>query len=546
MSMSDAVEQGQDVRTLATDLAEALERTVDEACIATVTRVGVDNASIGGGHEQGLLFDLATISAGVVAGREVLDTIGDDELALIHLSRTATDAMGRLLGRDVPLEHLDAVRGAVAAGRDARLVAQLAERVLTTGEAGPRGLTDELEMVRESFRAFAKAKVAPVAERIHREDLDVPEDIIRGLAKLGTFALSVPEEYGGLIDASHAALFSMLVATEELSRASLGAAGSLTTRPEIVANVIARAGTTEQRERWLPEIASGARMTSIAVTEPGAGSDVAAIRVTARREGDSYVIDGVKTWCTFAGRAEYLMILARTDMSPGSGHRGLSLIMVEKPAMPGHAFELDQAGGGRIEGRAIPTLGYRGMHSFEVSFDGWRVPANALLGGDEQLGRGFYLQMEAFANARVQTAARAQGIMQAALDAATSYTGSRHLFDAPLSSLPLTREKLAMMAATLTASRALTMRAARLIVENHPEAGLSAAQSKLLAGGSAEWIVREAMQLHGGYGYAEEYTVSRLFVDARVLSIFEGANEVLALKIIGRALLNRAARMLGD
>jgi (2S)-methylsuccinyl-CoA dehydrogenase len=523
-------------------LAKALERLVEEVCAAIVTDENDDATVQKGEEEQGVLFDIATISAAVVAGREMLDSGADDDLALLHLARTATDAMGRLLGRRVPIDALDTVRDDIADGRERLLLNRVAERVLASNEAGPRGLTEELEMVRASYRAFANTKVAPVAERIHREDLDVPEEIIRGLADLGTFALSVPEEYGGLIDATHGALFSMLVATEELSRASLGAAGSLSTRPEIVANIIARAGTPRQKEKWLPEIASGARMTSIAVTEPGAGSDVASLRVTATRDGDEYVVNGVKTWCTFAGRAEYLMILARTDTSPGAGHRGLSLIMIEKPASPGHFFEVEQDSGGRIEGRAIPTLGYRGMHSFEVSFERWRVPADAIVGGEDHLGRGFYLQMEAFANARVQTAARAQGIMQAALDTATSYTRTRELFNGPLSALPLTREKLATMAATLTASRALTMKTARLIAQGHPEASMSAAQSKLFAGSSAEWITREAMQLHGGYGYAEEYPISRLFVDARVLSIFEGANEVLALKIIGRALLNRATQ----
>ena len=217
--------------------------------------------------------------------------------------------------------------------------------------------------------------------------------------------------------------------------------------------------------------------------------------------------------------------------------------MIEKPAMPGHHFELTQESGGRIEGRAIPTLGYRGMHSFEISFDGWRIPADAIIGGTEGLGRGFYLQMGAFANARVQTAARAQGIIQAALDASIAYTTAREIFGQPLSEFPLTKEKIALMAATLTAARALMLQAADMIASGNPNAAMSAAQSKLFAGGAAEWVTRDALQLHGGYGYAEEYPVSRLFVDARVLSIFEGANEVLALKIIGRTLLTRAAEV---
>jgi (2S)-methylsuccinyl-CoA dehydrogenase len=525
-------------------LATALEELLASGCREMVKRsTGVDGVFDPriADREQGLLFDLAVLSSATTAGREILDRMGEGDLALIHLARVAADASARLLGRRIDIGQLDAVRDQIAAGRDISLLSAVADRVLITGEAGPRALDGDVEMVRQSFRSFAEAKVMPIADRIHREDLDVPEDIIRGLAELGTFALSVPEEYGGLVNESRTTLHSMLVATEELSRASLGAAGSLSTRPEIVAHAIARAGTDEQKSRWLPEIASGSKMTAIGITEPGAGSDVAAIRTSARPIDDGYVINGVKTWCTFAGRAEYLVILVRTDPSPDAGHRGLSLAMIEKPAMPGHHFELTQEGGGRIQGRAIPTLGYRGMHSFEISFVDWAIPVDAIIGGAEHLGRGFYLQMEAFTNARVQTSARAQGVIQAAIDACVSYAKTREIFGKPLSEFALTKEKIALMAATLTAARALMMLTADRIVEGHPESGMSAAQSKLFAGESAEWVTREALQLHGGYGYAEEYSISRLFVDARVLSIFEGANEVLALKIVGAMLLNRTA-----
>jgi (2S)-methylsuccinyl-CoA dehydrogenase len=525
--------------TIAEGLEHAMTRLWAEAARRFTGEDGFDEASAD--REQGFLFDLVAAEASLAAGRAVIDDLGHGDLALVHLAKAASELYGRMLGRGLPLDAVsqEAV-AAVEAGRSGVLVDRVAEAVLTSGEAGPRGNTEEIEMVRQSFRAFAEQKVMPLAESIHREDRDVPEELIEGLAALGCFALSVPEAYGGLLDESHAALFSMLVATEELSRASLGAAGSLSTRPEIVATAIARGGTEQQRMRWLPEIASGARMTSVGITEPGAGSNVAALRVTARPTDGGFVIDGVKTWCTFAGRAEYLMILARTDPDPRAGHRGLSLVIVEKPAQAGHHFVIDQEGGGRIEGRAIPTLGYRGMHSFEVSFEGWRVPTDAVIGETEGLGKGFYLQMEAFANARVQTAARAQGVMQAAIDSCVEYSRAREIFGSPLSGFSLTREKIATMAATLTAARALTLRAARLIAADHPEAGAAAAQSKLFAGNSVEWITREAQQLHGGYGYAEEYRVSRLFVDGRVLSIFEGANEVLALKILARGRLLRA------
>lgn len=530
-------------------IVDALESTLDLLWGEVADRYSpagtLDDALVD--SEQGLLFDLVAVEAAVAAGKEVIETLGEGDLALVHLSRTAADAFGRLLGRGVTPQALppDAL-DAIASGRSIAVLDRVARRVLESGEAGPRGLSDEIEMVRQSFRAFAEQKVMPVAERIHREDQDVPEEIIAGLAALGCFALSVPEAYDGLLDESHQALFSMLVATEELSRASLGAAGSLSTRPEIVATAIARGGTEEQRRRWLPEIASGAKMTSIGITEPGAGSNVAALRVTAKPSDDGLVIDGVKTWCTFAGRAELLVILARTDPDPRAGHRGLSLVVIEKPAKSGHHFIIEQDGGGRIEGRAIPTLGYRGMHSFEISFESWRVPADAVIGGPDGLGRGFYLQMEAFANARVQTAARAQGVIQAAIDASVSYVKAREVFGTPLSELSLTREKIALMASSLTAARALTLLAGRRIASGDPRAGEAAAQSKLFAGNSVEWITRDAQQLHGGYGYAEEYIVSRLFVDGRVLSIFEGANEVLALKILARGRLARGSQSAGQ
>lgn len=509
-------------------------------------------ASAEGGHivpamidtQQTLLYELATLSAAVFAARSLLRAEGDNDvssdLVLIHAAGVAADLQSRLAGRAVDLAPLSGVADAVALGRSIPLLARVSDRVVHHGgELGGRGLSDELEMVRQSFRRFGEERVAPIAERIHREDADIPEDIIRGLAELGCFALSVPEEHGGLAGGGDDELLAMVLVTEELSRASLGAAGSLITRPEIVATAIARGGTPEQRERWLPRIASGECMTAVAITEPDAGSDVASLRATARRDGDEWVVDGVKTWCTFAGRAEYLLVLARTDRDLSLGHRGLSLLLLEKEACQGHHFELQQPGGGRMEGRAIATIGYRGMHSFEVSFEGWRVPADAVIGGEEGLGRGFYLQMQAFANARLQTAARAQGLMQAALEDAARYVDARRVFATRLADLPLTQERMARMAAALAACRAAGAEVARAIAANRPDASFLASQIKLFACRSAEWVTRDAQQLHGGYGYAEEYRVSRLFVDARVLPIFEGTDEVLALKVVGRELVMR-------
>lgn len=490
--------------------------------------------------EQPLLYELATVSAAAAAGRSLIDGGADGDLALVHAAGLAAELRSRLAGRDADLTPLDAVHAEVALGRSADVQGAVSDRVVRQrGELGGRGLSDELEMVRQSFRRFGEERVAPIAEHVHREDADIPDEVISGLAELGCFALSVPEEHGGLAGSGDDELLAMVLVTEELSRASLGVAGSLITRPEIVATAIARGGTPEQKAHWLPRIASGERMTAVAITEPDAGSDVASLRVTARRDGDEWVLDGVKTWCTFAGRAEYLLVLARTDPDPASGHRGLSLFVLEKEACAGHHFELRQPGGGRMEGRAIATIGYRGMHSFEVALEGWRVPADAVIGGDEGLGRGFYLQMQAFANARLQTAARAQGLMQAAIEDAAAHVDARHVFGARLADLPLTRERMARMAAALAACRASAADVARAIASDRPDAGFLASQVKLFACRSAEWVTRDAQQLHGGYGYAEEYRVSRLFVDARVLPIFEGTDEVLALKVIGRELVTR-------
>jgi (2S)-methylsuccinyl-CoA dehydrogenase len=305
--------------------------------------------------------------------------------------------------------------------------------------------------------------------------------------------------------------------------------GSLMTRPEILAKAILAGGTEEQKSAWLPRIASGELMVAIAVSEPDYGSDSANIKTAARRDGDLWRLSGVKTWCTFAGRADLLMVLARTDPDRSKAHRGLSVFVVEKPAFPGNEFAL--AG---MQGRAIDTIGYRGMHSFEVAFDGFPVPTANLIGKE---GRGFYYQMSAFANGRLQTAARAVGLMQAAYEAALRYARERVVFGKPLVDYGLTRAKLTRMAALIQGCRQFTYEVARLLAKQGDEGQLEASMVKMYACRAAEWVTREAQQIHGGMGYAEEYPVSRYFVDARVLSIFEGAEEILALKVITRRLL---------
>jgi (2S)-methylsuccinyl-CoA dehydrogenase len=489
-------------------------------------------------RNQAVAYDLASMSSAVAAAGELLGqgAAGEAEadLALLYAADVAAELAGRLTGREslwgVDGRALDGVAADIAAGRDPAFLERVAARVMVAGEAGPRHLSDELRLVRSAFREFATERVLPAADRIHRDDEDIPAAIIDGLADMGCFGLSIPAEYGGGAEGGADELLSMVVVTEELSRASLGAAGSLITRPEIIGAAIARGGTEEQKRRWLPAIASGKRLCAVAVTEPDHGSDVAHITTAAVRDGDEWLLTGVKTWCTFAGRAHFLLVLARTDPDRAAGHRGLSLFVVDKPSFLGHEWSVTQEGGGSMRGRAIRTLGYRGMHSFEVRFDDWRVPATDLIGMDRHLGRGFYLQMQAFDNARLQTAARAVGVMQSALELAVDHARQRSVFGRPLAGYQLTRVKIARMAGLIAACRAFTFAAARAVTAG--DGRLQAAQVKQLACRAAEWVTREAQQLHGGYGYAEEYAVSRLFVDARVLSIFEGADEVLALRVI--------------
>ena len=328
----------------------------------------------------------------------------------------------------------------------------------------------------------------------------------------------------------------MVAVTEALSQASLGAAGSLITRPEILCRALLAGGTEAQKQHWLPRIAQGQPLCAIAMTEPDHGSDVASLTLRAQRVDGGWRLNGAKTWCTFAGKAGVLMVVARTDADRSLGHKGLSLLLVEKPSTEDHAFrfEHDQ---GVLTGRAIPTLGYRGMHSYDLSFENWWVPDSHVIGEASGLGKGFYFNMTGMVGGRMQTAARACGVMRAALLAAQRYTQDRKVFGQPLTNYSLTQAKLARMAARYACCRLLTFQTARTLEQG---GSLASSLVKLLACRSAEWVTREALQLHGGMGYAEETAVSRYFVDARVLSIFEGAEEILALKVIARGLLEQA------
>ena len=492
-------------------------------------------------RHQAVAYDLAHAAAAIATAGAAIDygTHGPVEAALAaaFAADALWDVTGRVLGREsewgVGVDALQPAMPFVAAHRDAEWLASLA------GEAGARHLDPEFDMVADTFRRFAEDKIAPVAESIHRHNSDIPEEIITGLGELGAFGLSIPEEYGGFASGGEHDYLGMVVATEELSRASLGAGGSLITRPEILARALLRGGTETQKRSWLPRLASGEVMAGVSVTEPDFGSDVAGLIVAAapNAAGD-WTLSGTKTWSTFAARADVLMVLARTDPDRSLAHRGLSLFVVPKPRAEGEGFVLTQPGGGRLEGRPIDTIGYRGMHSYELSFDGWTVPADHLIGEQSGLGRGFYYQMEGFENGRLQTAARAVGVMQAAYEAARSYAAERVVFGQPIGDYQLTRIKLTRMAAIIQASRQYMYAVARLMAKG--EGAMEASMIKAYVCRAAEWVAREAMQIHGGMGYAEEFPVSRYFVDARVLSIFEGADETLALKVIARRLVEGA------
>jgi (2S)-methylsuccinyl-CoA dehydrogenase len=398
---------------------------------------------------------------------------------------------------------------------------------------------DEMsEQIRESVREFAEAEVAPHAEHLHRTDALVPEEWITKMGELGYFGMGIPEQYGG----SEMGNLAMILTTEELSRVSLAGAGSLITRPEILTKALLGGGTDEQKQHWLPRIASGEIMVGIAVTEPDVGSDVASVKCKAEPSGvdgrEGWLINGPKSWCTFAGRANVLALLARTDPDVSKGARGLSLFIVPKDSFTGHDFEVTQPGGGRMVGKADATPGYRGMHSFTLSLENYLVPSDHLVGGDANLGRGFYLQMAGFAAGRLQTGGRACGLAQGALEKTAEYVVDRTQFSKPLSEFQLTQYALGRMAARLAGARALTYAAAVAMDEDERAAATLAAQAKLLSCDVAVELTQQGQLLHGGWGYAEEYPISRYVVDAQVLPIFEGVKPVLELKVIARSLLS--------
>jgi (2S)-methylsuccinyl-CoA dehydrogenase len=538
--MADSLSQAR----AAVDVAGAVVATAGDR-LADLATEG-DRISVGRLDEhQVLAYDLAHSAAAVEGSRVMLDYAQHGEieslLARAYIADAVSELAARLVGRAATWgSGLDALATAmpfVEEHRSPAFLAGLGDQVAVHG-TGPSHLSDDFALVAETFRRFADDRIRPVAEQVHRTNADVPEELISGLADLGAFGLSVPEEFGGFASGGESDYLGMVVSTEELSRGSLGIGGSLITRPEILTRALVTGGTEEQKQRWLPRIATGEIMAGIMVTEPDFGSDVAGVSVSATPTDGGYRINGVKTWATFAGRADVILLLARTNPDRSAGHRGLSIFIVEKEPAPGHSFSFSQDNGGKLEGRAIDTIGYRGMHSFEVSFSDWFVSEENLIGLDAGRGRGFYLQMAGFENGRLQTAARAVGLMQAAFEAGMDYARERKVFGRSVFDYELSKVKLARMAALIQGGRQFSYAVARMMAEG--EGTLEASMVKAYVCRAAEWVTREAMQLHGGMGYAEEFPVSRYYVDARVLSIFEGADETLCLRVIARRLAEQA------
>jgi (2S)-methylsuccinyl-CoA dehydrogenase len=478
------------------------------------------------------------------AGRD--DGLSDDE-AFAYAAEVAHKIIGLRESHpgdfaDLPAVS-DEVRALIRSGLDDARLRGIGERVIASRAVNSVELeNDDAAQTRSFARQFAKQEVlreedgVALADRIHREDLLVPESLIKQFAELGFFGSSVPDTYGG----TEMGYLTMIVLTEELSQASL-IAGSLLTRSEILTRALLEGGTEAQKQTWLPRLATGEVLVGISVTEPDVGSDVASVQCKATpgeaggRKG--WLLNGAKAWGTFAGRADVLALLARTDPDASKGYAGLSLFIVPKDAFFGHKFEYRQPAGGVMTGEAIPTPGYRGMHSYILNLEDFFVPAENLVGEEGGVGRGFYLTLGGFAIGRLQTGGRALGVAQAAIEKACAYTTQRVQFGKPISEYQLTQYKIGLMAMRIAAARQLTYDVART-TEPRARAPLGPAMAKLFASDVAVWATQESQLLHGGWGYAEEDRISRYVADAQVLPIFEGVKATLELKVIARALVS--------
>src|SRR5271170_2111434 len=457
------------------------------------------------------------------AGEYLAQIIGGIPMSqgeIVRLSDRGLNAAAVAERMTPAVEHL------IATGNTAARRARLVELIRQNNDAtvGACGLDDTLDSIREEMRKFADDRVAPYAQQWHLKNQYIPLDVITQMSELGVFSLTIPEDYEGMGLGKE----SMCVVSEELSRGYIGV-GSLGTRSEIAAELILGSGTAEQKRKWLPKIASGEVLPTAVFTEPNTGSDLATLKTRALREGDTYKVYGNKTWITHPVRADLMTLLVRTNTAE-SGYRGLSMLLAEKP----RGGDDDPFPAQGMTGTEIEVLGYRGMKEYEIAFDGFTVKADNVLGGVE--GLGFKQLMATFESARIQTAARAIGVAQAAMEQALGYAVTRVQFGQPIAAFPRVADKLAMMAVEIMIARQLTYYAARQ-KDSGRRCDLEAGMAKLLAARVAWAAADNAVQVHGGNGFALEFPISRILCDARILSIFEGAAEIQA-HVIARRLLD--------
>jgi len=472
--------------------------------------------------ESGALGEREALMLQSAYGEYLAQMTGGIAVSQVEILRLADMGLGE---REASAFATAAVNTLIRGGNTNAVRMRLAE-LIAEGDFGDTALGDEtLGMIRDQFRRFGADKVKPFAHEWHRQDVLIPMSVLEGVAELGVFGLTIPEENGGL----GLGKVAMCVVTEELSRASL-AVGSLGTRSEIAGELIRLGGTPEQKAKWLPKIAAGEILPTAVFTEPNTGSDLASLKTRAVKVGAVYKINGNKTWITHAARADLMTLLARTG-KPEDGYRGLSMFLAEKPrGTDENPFPAPGMSGGEIK-----VLGYRGMKEYEIGFDGFEVKAENLLGGAE--GEGFKQLMATFESARIQTAARAVGVAQNALELGLAYARERIQFGKPILAFPRVAGKLAWMATETMIARQLAYFAARE-KDSDRRCDIEAGMAKLLGARVAWANADNALQIHGGNGYAEEYEISRVLCDARILNIFEGAAEIQA-QVIARGLLER-------
>ena len=545
---------GHDLVTMARGAVAAGEAILAEATANVRQRVTIDGRIVSRtfDREQRATHGLAWLATYVEAVRQLAayaermqstNRLGEIEELLVRIG--LGEYLAQILG-GIPISQGEIVRLSdlgltaqaaaarvtpevdmlIASGNTAIRRARLVElmRGPKTATVGACGLDETLELIREEMRKFADSEVIDRAQGWHRTNSYIPMEVIGQMADLGVFGLTIPEEFGGMGLGKE----SMCVVSEELSRGYIGV-GSLGTRTEIAAELILGSGTEEQKKQWLPKLASGEVLPTAVFTEPNTGSDLASIKTRAVKDGGVYRVQGNKTWITHPVRADLMTLLVRTNPKE-PGYRGISMLLAEKPR--GDDATPFPAEG--MTGTEIEVLGYRGMKEYEIAFDGFEVKASNLLGGVE--GLGFKQLMSTFELARIQTAARAIGVAQAAMEQALSYAQSRVQFGEPIVSFPRVADKLAMMAVEIMIARQLTYFAARE-KDSGRRCDLEAGMAKLLAARIAWANADNAVQIHGGNGFAMEFPVSRILCDARILSIFEGAAEIQA-HVIARRLLD--------